>query len=153
MIESESFELEAQTVAELADAIASDKLCTAAWPRTLVELVDVLAATLVRRGMKEEPAEDQARHLVAAIALHHGGRPVYLPKGKTLETALLHDAIFRAHRRGNTDALARRHGLTTRAIQRIVRDQTLLHRSRVQPSLFPNATGGNPDPSRAVGAQ
>ena len=149
----EPFELESQTVADLVDAIAADKASTAAWPRTLVELVDVLTATLVRRGMKEESAEDQARHLVAAIALHHGGRPVYLPKGKTLETALLHDAIYRAHRRGNTDALARKHDLTTRAVQRIVRDQMLLRRSRIQPSLFPHATGGDSDPSRPVGAQ
>lgn len=138
MTEPESFELEAQTVDDLVDAIASDKVSVAAWPRTLVELVDVLTATLVRRGMKEEQAEDQARYLVTAIALHHGGRPVYLPKGKALETALLHDAIYRAHRRGATDALARKHGLTTRAVQRIVRDQMLLHRRRIQPGLFPD---------------
>lgn len=137
MSEEESFELEAQTIAELADALASEKRGSAAWPRTLVELMEVLTATLIRRGIKEEPAEDLARHLVAAIALHHGGRPVYLPKGAALETALMHDAIYRAHRRGNTEALARRHGLTTRAIQRIVRDQMLLHRRKMQPSLFP----------------
>lgn len=144
----EPFELESQTAADLVDAIATDRASTANWPRTLVELVDVLSVTLVRRGLSEESAEDQARHMVAAIALHHGGRPVYLPKGKTLETALMHDAIFRAHRRGNTDALARVHKLTTRAVQRIVRDQTLLHRARIQPSLFPHATGAEaPSPA------
>ena len=139
-MDNEPFELEAQTVSDLVDAVAADRAAAAAWPKTLVALVDVLAATLVRRGMAEEPAEEQARAMVAAIALYHGGRPVYLPRGTALENALLHDAIYRAHKRGNTDALARRHNLTTRTIQRIVRDQLLLHRARIQPSLFPHAT-------------
>lgn len=133
--EAEAFELEAQSSAEAAEALAGDRSASANWPRTLVEMIDVLSATLIRRGDDPEHAEDLARHLVAALAVHNGGRPVYLPRGSSLETAIKHDAIFRASKRGNTDALARKYNLSRRAIEQIVAKQTALHRARIQPML------------------
>lgn len=120
-------------ISKLGDSMADEIAAVASvpardWPATLAELVDVLTAVLVRRGMKEEPAEEQARHLVAAIAKHHGGRPVYLPTGARLERALMHAAIYRASRRGNSAELARKYGITMRAVQRIVREQTIMRR-------------------------
>jgi Mor family transcriptional regulator len=129
------FALEAQTAAEMAESLALDRSATANWPKTLVELVDVLSATMIRRGEAVDEAEERARHMVVAIAMHNGGRPVYLPRGKALETALTHDEIYRASRRGNTDLLARKYNLTRRAIEQIVAKQTRLHRLRIQPAL------------------
>lgn len=144
MTGTEAFALEAQTAADFALDALQAKSAHAVWPRTLVLLIDVLAATLQRMGHNPEQAEIWARALVLAQAHYIGGRAMYLPVGRKLETALLHDAIYRAHRRGNTDELARQHGLTTRAIQKIVRQQTLLHRARVQAELFPATTKPRP---------
>ena len=131
----EPFELEAQSAAELAEALVADRSSTATWPKTLVELIDVHIATLIRKGFEANAAEDLARHLVVALSVYNGGRPLYLSRGKALEEALMHDAIFRASRRGNTDALARQYNLTRRAIEQIVAKQARLHRLRIQPSL------------------
>lgn len=136
----EPFELEAQTAADTAVQLAGEKFATANWPKTLVALMDVTVATLARLGLPAQQAEEVARAVTIAQAKYVGGRPMYLPAGRTLEAALLHDAIYRAHRRGNTEAIAREHGLTTRAVQMIVRQQTLLHRKRLQPTLFPDAS-------------
>ena len=133
--DDEPFELQAESAADMAAQLAAEKFEGVAWPKTLADLMDVMTATLERRGMQPEAAEETARALAIAQARYIGGRSFYLPTGRALETALLHDAIYRASRRGNTDALARRHGLTHRAIQMIVRRQTLLHRARVQMQL------------------
>lgn len=113
------------------DALAKlDSLPLAAWPARLVELAEVITAELARLRVAPEAAQHQARHVVAALALYCGGRPLYLPRGSSLKTALLHQSIYLEAKAGNTDELARRHGLTTRAVQRIVADQAKLHRAR-----------------------
>lgn len=134
---AEPFELVAQSAAELAEQLAADRLDGFEWPRTLADLMDVMVATLRQLGVDDDGAERIARALAIAQAKYIGGVPMYLPSGSTLETALLHDAIYRAHRRGNTVELARRHDLTTRSIQMIVRKQMLLRRRRSQRELFP----------------
>lgn len=108
-----------------------------AWPATLVEFVAVVSAELVRLHVTADTAEEHARRIVAALAHHCGGRPVYLPRGERLRTAIKHDAIYRAANGTNTDELAREHGMTTRAIQRIVADQAKLHRARRAPEVTP----------------
>lgn len=136
MIEDrDDFELEAQTAADLAADAAASKAVDANWPATLAQMMDVTCAALERGGVGEEQAEALARIAVIAQAQYIGGRSVYFPRGKTLELALRDDAIYRASRRGNTLALAQRYGLSDRAIQMIVRRQTLLHRARLQRSL------------------
>lgn len=130
----EPFELEAQTSAELA-AHAAKKTLAAHWPETLVQMMDVACAALGRAGLESERAEHLARLITLAQANYIGGRSLYLPRGEALQRALRDDAIYRAARRGNTRALAAQHGLTDRAIQKIIRTQTLLRRARMQPEL------------------
>lgn len=138
MIEDQDdFELEAQTAADLAADAAASKTADANWPATLAQMMDVTCVALERGGLDEEQAEALARIAVIAQAHYIGGRSVYFPRGKTLELALRDDAIYRASRRGNTLALAKKYGLSDRAIQMIVRRQTLLHRARVQRELLP----------------
>lgn len=137
MSEHEPFALESQTVEEAIAAAErlADQSRDVRWPEHLAEMLDVLSATLLRRGMPEDAAEETARVLAIAQAKHIGGRPFYFPAGAVLERALVHDRIFREHRRGNTDALARQHGMTPRSIERIARQQLLLRRRRLQPEL------------------
>ncbi|MCX7563758.1 hypothetical protein OS176_09475 [Xanthomonadaceae bacterium XH05] len=132
---SDDFELEAQTAADLAALAAAEKSDGKGWPSTLAQLMDVTCAALVRGGEPEEKAEALARIAVIAQAHYIGGRSFYLPRGKALEIALRDDAIYRASRRGNTLALAQQYGLSDRAVQMIVRRQTLLHRARIQGRL------------------
>ncbi len=132
----EPFELEAQAAADLAADVATSNAADVKWPGTLAQMMDVTCAALERAGVKEEQAEALARIVVIAQAHYIGARSLYLPRGKALELALRDDAIFRAHRRGSTLALAQQYDLSDRAIQMIVRRQTLLHRARVQGRLF-----------------
>lgn len=130
-----AFQLDAQSAAELAGDLARVR-DDARWPQLIVDLIDVQAAALKRLGVTEERAEDYARVMVTAQSIYLGGRHIYLPRGKQLEQALRDDAIYRAHRRGNTETLARQFDLTERQVQNIVRRQLELHRARVQPRLF-----------------
>lgn len=144
MSEPEAFELESQTLEELADQ--ADALARAssnvAWPKNLAEMLDVSVAVLRREGLDEERAEELARRVVIAQARLIRGRAVYFPGGEALEHALRDDEIFRSARRGNKQALALKHNLTERSIERIVRTQLLLRRARMQQQL----PLGTPDP-------
>lgn len=133
--EPEAFELEAQTLEDIADEAASLARLRGNWPKNLADMVDVAVAVLRRAGIDEERAEELARLVVIGQARLVGGRALYFPAGDALELALRDDEIYRASRRGNTDALARKYNLTPRSIERIVHNQTLLHRARIQPQL------------------
>lgn len=132
---AEPFELEAQTAADLAALAASDTSSRANWPATLAQMMDVTCAALQRGGLGDEQAETLARTVVIAQANYIGGRGIYLPRGQSLALALRDDAIFRASRRGNTLALAKKYGISDRAVQMIVRRQTLRRRARMQAEL------------------
>jgi Mor family transcriptional regulator len=130
-----AFRLEPEAAAELAGNVARTR-DDARWPQLLADLVEVNAASLRQMGIQDELAERYARCMVTAQALYLGGRHMYLPRGRHLEQALRDDEIYRAHRRGNTEALARRYDLTERQVQNIVKRQLELHRARVQLPLF-----------------
>lgn len=103
----------------------------ASWPARLIEFVEVITAALKRLRVAPEVAQLQARHVVAELANYCGGRPIYLPRGARLKAALLHRSIYLEATAGkDTDELARRHGITMRAVQRIVAEQAELHRAR-----------------------
>lgn len=131
------FQLEAPSEDELQELAQIAALDRALWPALLAALVDVAAVTLARVLRDEEAAEAAARQVVAAIARYHGGRSTYLPSGKDLELALVHDAIYRASKRGNALALARQHGYSQRRIEQITAAQTALRRAKMQGQLFP----------------
>jgi Mor family transcriptional regulator len=107
------------------------------WPVTLAEMVDVLVATYVKRGREHDAAIAEARWIVITIANYQGGRPVYLPRGDRLLTALRNREIYLKHRGNNTDGLAQEYGLTTRQIQSIIAEQYALQVRKRQGKLFP----------------
>ena len=108
------------------------------WPQRLAEWVDVLAADAERRGAGIDEAIRSAQRAVLLIANHEGGRQVYLPRGEALRLALRDREIFlRSSACGgrNKDALAREHGLSTRAIEVINARQYQLGIARRQGRL------------------
>lgn len=108
------------------------------WPRQLADLVDVTAAVFKRRGRSSEEAVDEAREVVLALAVYFGGRPVYLPKGAVLESALLHAKIWHSFNGRNVEELADNHNLTVRQIQKVLKQQMKYRRGLRQRSLaFP----------------
>ncbi|MFX6383803.1 Mor transcription activator family protein, partial [Acinetobacter baumannii] len=77
----------------------------------------------------------EAREVVLALAVYFGGRPLYLPKGAMLETALLHARIWHEFNGRNTEELADRYRLTVRQVQKIIKQQMRYRRGLRQRSL------------------
>lgn len=107
-----------------------------AWPDTLAELVDVFTAHFASRGVEEATAAAEARAVAIRLAKHFGGRAVYLPNGKNMETALRDDEIYRRVGRETVDQLARYYRLSQTQIYDIIARQRKLRVSRTQGRLF-----------------
>lgn len=107
----------------------SNRAPSAAWPVLLKNMVDVLDDFFAQRSMPREKAKLEAKAVVAALANYFGGRQIYLPKGNTLKKALRDIDIYRQANGRNTRELADTFGCTERNIQRIVQEQTQLHRA------------------------
>ena len=106
------------------------------WPKRLVEICDVIAATLMRRdGVEPQQAKRFAREIAAALAKYFGGMQIYLPCGKELELALRNEAIWNEFTGHNHDELVRRYRLTKVQIYNILERQRHLHVSRNQFSI------------------
>jgi Mor family transcriptional regulator len=113
------------------------------WPRQMAELTDLLVDELRRAGAEHDTAAARrlAGRLMARIAREFGGSSLYLPKADALERTL-RDARLWAEFDGTVDGpggvavLARREGLTTIHVYRILAVQRGLHRRAVQGALF-----------------
>lgn len=134
--QQELLEVDPSETADLLAHASEEDVPRHRWPRNLAELVDVLTAHYRRRGREADQAGDEARQVVLALASHFGGRPLYLPKGAILETALLHARIWHEHTGNNTEELAQRHRLTPRQIQKVIAQQGKYRRGLRQKSLF-----------------
>jgi len=110
-----------------------------AWPQSLVDMLDVVAAAHARKGVDPAQARDYAFTALAALAEYHGGRMWYLPFGDGLALALRNKRIWHAFRGDNVHELSREYDLSEMAIYKILAEQRALHRRRVQPDLFPSA--------------
>lgn len=124
----------------LLDRVGAENVPADRWPQTLADIVDVTAAALEGRGMAAGESRDTARAVAVALADYLGARPIYLPRGDTLRTAIEHAAIWHNWdgRSATKYALARQYRTTPRNIERIIVEQRTLHRRRFQGSLFPN---------------
>lgn len=124
---------DAPTNAELANLDAPTKR----WPAMLAALVDVLAATMRRRGRSEEDALMDAQQSAIAIAMYAGGRQMYLPTGETLRKFVRDRRLFLEYKGpANKTALAERYGITERRVEQIVAEQYAIHIRRAQGRLF-----------------
>lgn len=115
----------------------------ARWPRELVEITDYLADELGHARPELDPtaARVLAGRLMARIAREYGGTTLYLPKGLALERTL-RDLRIWAEYDGTVagphgiEAIARREGISTIYVYRILAAQRDLHRRRRQADLF-----------------
>jgi Mor family transcriptional regulator len=106
------------------------------WPKSLAELVDVLADDHKEQGMDEDDAFAAARRSIALISHYWGGRMTYLPRNDKLRTALRDNQIYRAFNGNNITALAIKHGLTDMQIYNIIKHQRKLTLKRKQREMF-----------------
>lgn len=124
------------------------------WPALLREMVEVLCA-YNERALHWSPkqAADDAVERVVVLAEYLGGRFVYLPRGDVLRSAAREAVIYRLSIHMSTGELARAFGLSEVHVYRLIAQQRAIVIDRMQGKLFDDATGGNADPSRPVGAQ
>lgn len=99
------------------------------WPKTLVELTDVLCAHFKQIGMAPPAAKDFSQKVIIVIAHHLGGRMFYLPRDRKLRLALRDDAIWREFDGANVHELAQRYELTTNRVYQILAEQRALRRT------------------------
>lgn len=120
------------------------------WPRQMAEITDLLEDELAKPEsalkLDHAAARRLAGRLMARLAREFGGSSLYLPKADALERTL-RDARLWAEFDGTVDGpggvetLARREGLTTIHVYRILAVQRGLHRRSVQGDLFAGAGG------------
>lgn len=106
-------------------------------PKRLVELTEVIAATLIH---KHEVTKDRAHKMglsiAAGIARYFGGDRFYLPSGNKLDLMLRDKAIWDEFRGHNHQQLARKYKLTVVQIYNVLNKQKALHQSKIQIPLF-----------------
>jgi Mor family transcriptional regulator len=105
------------------------------WEKSLVEAIEVGEAELMRRGLDEATAFEQASAVVIAIAEFRGGRLFYWPRGDRLRIAIRDAGIYRRFNGRNIEQLVSESGLNVIHVYRILREQRALHVRRVQPEL------------------
>lgn len=105
------------------------------WPATLINLVAVFEAHFLRRGLAKSTASDEAKAATLTLAQYLGGRPIYLPFGLRIQNALRDAEIFAQANGQNTRELSVKYKTTERNIQRIVKEQTTLRRTKLDSAV------------------
>lgn len=113
-----------------------DPEITRKWPQALADMLMVIESAYRRGGDSDETARVRAFVAVRALAIYHGGRIFYLPKGQQIDRALRDREIWERHNGHNVAELAREYELNEVHIYRILAEQRKLARSRNQPDLF-----------------
>lgn len=108
----------------------------AKWPKALADLVTVIESANGRAGDDQDAARDRAVIIVRALSKYAGGRQLYIPKDDALERALRDREIWNRFQGNNVDELAATYKLTAVKVYSIIAEQRVLHRQKVQPSLF-----------------
>lgn len=136
-------------LAGVASLVADPQRC----PRQMAELTDLLADELARShpALGTPLARVLAGRQMARLAREFGGGNFYLPKDDTLKRTLRNMRIWSdfdgtVAGPGGAETLARREGLTTIHLYRILAAQRDLHRARVQGDLFAADEGDDHDP-------
>ena len=106
------------------------------WPGDLVELSEVIRAQMKREGIDDESTYQMMERVLLAMAFMCGGRNYYLPKSDRIKNALRDKRIYDAFTGRNHKELARLFRLSEQKIYEVIREQTQLHRDRIQHNLF-----------------
>ncbi|WP_051145194.1 Mor transcription activator family protein [Thiomicrorhabdus sp. Kp2] len=102
------------------------------WPERLAEFHDVIEHYF-KETLKVEnaAAHKHADGVTTMIAKHFGGRPFYMPKGKSLTRSLRNLEIFKKFNGRNQDELAEEYDLSVAAIYDIVAKQYKLRQRKL----------------------
>ncbi|GGA96000.1 Mor transcription activator family protein [Agarivorans gilvus] len=86
--------------------------------------------------LSEEQASELANSVVDHIRKAYGGETLYIPKGKELETALLHHSIFREFNGRNHKALAKKYGVSEQWVYSVTKQMQKRIKDKMQLGLF-----------------
>lgn len=102
------------------------------WPERLAEFHDVIEHYFkeVLKVEKEE-AHKHADGVTTVLAKHFGGRPFYMPKGKSLDRSLRDQQIYKKFTGRNQDELAEEYDLSVAQIYAIVARQYQLRQRKL----------------------
>ena len=116
----------------------------AAVPDALAEIADAAAGVLVRDGGLDA---DQAAHLgyliMREIAEIAGGSQIYVPKADSIARHERDLAIWAEYSADRHDDIARRYGLSSIYLYRLMRTLRAEHRARRQSDLFMGDPSGD----------
>jgi Mor family transcriptional regulator len=104
------------------------------WPKDFSLLVDVIRAELDKPPL-DRTNPSLAVDIAFAIAKWGGGRSFYLPNGKRIEAALLHERIFCDWSRFSPRELSERYRLSEQHIYSVLRNMLKIHREKTEPEL------------------
>ena len=90
---------------------------------TLLKLQTTIRDVFIQGGATPEPAEEQARKVVVALAAEFGGQQVYFPKMHKESKAALHHQVIAEFDGSNHDYLAKKHELSVAQIYNITRNK------------------------------
>lgn len=99
-----------------------------AWPRTLVEMTDVIEHRMTRDGMSPDEAARLSCNIIAELSNYFGGRQFYLPRGEKLERSLRDAEVFKLSGRVKVLEISERFNLTQAQIYNIIKKQRELRR-------------------------
>ncbi|WP_178860787.1 Mor transcription activator family protein [Thiomicrorhabdus cannonii] len=102
------------------------------WPERLAEFHDVIEHYF-KEVLKQDKdvAHKHADGVTTMIAKHFGGRPFYMPKGKSLDRSLRDQQIFKRFTGHNQDKLAEEYDLSVAQIYAIVARQHQLRQRKL----------------------
>lgn len=88
------------------------------------------------KGIDEDLARQFANELMYLISQHWGGQSVYIIKDDTFIADVRDIQIYAEFNGHNHSELAKKYGLSTVYIYRIIKRMTALEKSQLQPELF-----------------
>lgn len=103
-----------------------------AWEGALGEMLDIVTATLGRRGVTD--ARARAAEIVIDLGTAMGGR--YLPKGDNVRRSVRDAQIWRDYNGRNVNELAARYRLSVVRIYQVIGSQRKISREGRQSELF-----------------
>jgi len=106
------------------------------WPRDLVEIADFVRGELKAAGYEGDELYLLIEKVLVGLCFRSGGRGFYLPQADRVKRALRDKRLYDAFDGRNIKALVRKYGLSEQKVYEIIREQTALHRAKVQPGLF-----------------
>lgn len=107
-----------------------------AWPQLLVDMLLVMQTAFQDVGAKPDQARELAITGMRALAIYHGGRTFYLPRGDKLEQALRDARMWDEFNGKNVGALCTRYKLTEQRVYQVLAEQRTLRARKIQPVLF-----------------